>query len=400
MRRLIEHSYDRRLHSMRGAATMTTTDAAAEARETVYVAIELSKKTWVLGIAHPDRDRPSIHRVSGGNIAELVSRLRVAARNNRRILVCYEAGYDGFWLARALAKMGIECRVLDPASIQVNRRARRVKTDRIDVLALLRALIATDRGERHVCAIVRVPSVEEEDARRSHRERQRLVRERTGHINRIKGLLFAQGIRDIKPKLRRTRIDFAALETAEGHPLPDRLRRELEREYARLSLIATQLREVEKERDTADAQDPVVEQKRQLLVALHGVGATSAAILAREVFARSFASRRQLGSYLGLTPSAYDSGSTTRCQGISKAGNSWARRILIEVAWLWQKYQPASPLSHWYIQRTAGQSSRIRRIMLIALARKLAISLWRYVETGLVPEGVAIAKAKLRCAPA
>ena len=379
---------------------MTTTDASAETRETVYAAIELSKKTWVLGIAHPDRDRPSIHRVSGGNIAELVSRLRVAARNNRRILVCYEAGYDGFWLARALAKMGIECRVLDPASIQVNRRARRVKTDRIDVLALLRALIATDRGERHVCAIVRVPSVEEEDARRSHRERQRLVRERTGHINRIKGLLFAQGIRDIKPKLRRTRIDFAALETAEGHPLPDRLRRELEREYARLSLIATQLREVEKERDTADAQDPVVEQKRQLLVALHGVGATSAAILAREVFARSFASRRQLGSYLGLTPSAYDSGSTTRCQGISKAGNSWARRILIEVAWLWQKYQPASPLSHWYIQRTAGQSSRIRRIMLIALARKLAISLWRYVETGLVPEGVAIAKATLRCAPA
>jgi transposase len=375
---------------------MTTTDAATEARETVYVAIELSKKTWVLGIAHPDRDRPSIHRVSGGNIAELVSRLRVAARNNRRILVCYEAGYDGFWLARALAKMGIECRVLDPASIQVNRRARRVKTDRIDVLALLRALIATDRGERHVCAIVRVPSVEEEDARRSHRERQRLVRERTGHINRIKGLLFAQGIRDIKPKLRRSRIDFAALETAEGHPLPDRLRREHEREYARLSLIATQLREVEKERDTADAQDPVVEQRRQLLVALHGVGATSAAILAREVFARSFASRRQLGSYLGLTPSAYDSGSTTRCQGISKAGNSWARRILIEVAWLWQKYQPASPLSHWYIQRTAGQSSRIRRIMLIALARKLAISLWRYVETGLVPEGVAIAKAKLR----
>jgi transposase len=373
---------------------MSSTDAPAEARETVYVAIELSKKTWMLGIAHPDRDRPSIHRVCGGNIVELVSRLRLAARNNRRILVCYEAGYDGFWLARALAKIGIECRVLDPASIQVNRRARRVKTDRIDVLALLRALIATDRGERHVCAIVRVPSVEEEDARRSHRERQRLVRERTGHINRIKGLLFAQGIRDIKPKLRRTRIDFAALETAEGHPLPDRLRRELEREYARLALIEAQLREVEKERDTADAQDPVVERKRQMLVAVHGVGGTSAAILAREVFARSFASRRQLGSYLGLTPSAYDSGSVTRSQGISKAGNSWARRILIEVAWLWQKYQPASPLSNWYLQKTTGQSSRIRRIMLIALARKLAISLWRYVETGLVPEGVVMARAE------
>jgi transposase len=299
-------------------------------QETVYAAIELSKKTWVLGIALPDRDRPSIHRVAGGNLGELVARLRAAARENRRILVCYEAGYDGFWLARALAKIGIECRVLDPASIQVNRRARRVKTDRIDVLALLRALIAIDRGERHVCAVVRVPSVEEEDARRSHRERQRLVRERTGHINRIKGLLFAQGIRGVEPKLRRTRIDFAALKTAEGHPLPDRLRRELEREYARHDLIEAQLREVEKERDTADAQDPVVERKRQMLVALQGVGGTSAAILAREVFARSFASRRQLGSYLGLTPSAYDSGSMTRCQGISKAGNSWARRILIE----------------------------------------------------------------------
>jgi transposase len=379
---------------------MTITDAPSAVRETVYAAIELSKKTWVLGIATPDRDRPSIHRTSGGNIAELVSRLRAAAKNNRRILVCYEAGYDGFWLARALAKIGIECRVLDPASIQVNRRARRVKTDRIDVLALVRALIATDRGERHVCAIVRVPSVEEEDARRSHRERQRLIRERTGHINRIKGLLFAQGIRDIKPKLRRTRIDFAALETAEGHPLPDRLRRELEREYARLALIETHLREVEKERDTSDAQDPAVERKRQMLVAVQGVGGTSAAILAREVFARSFASRRQLGSYLGLTPSAYDSGSMTRSQGISKAGNSWARRILIEVAWLWQKYQPASPLTNWYVQKTTGQSSRIRRIMLIALARKLAISLWRYVETGLLPEGVVIARAASPCAPA
>lgn len=379
---------------------MMFTSAPAETRETVYAAIELSKKTWVLGIAAPDRDRPSIHRISGGNIAELVSRLRVAAKNNRRILVCYEAGYDGFWLARVLAKTGTECRVLDPASIQVNRRARRVKTDRIDVLALLRALVATDRGERHVCAIVRVPSVEEEDARRSHRERQRLIRERTGHINRIKGLLFAQGIRDIKPKLRRTRIDFAALQTAEGHPVPHRLRRELEREYARLALIETQLREVETERDTADAQDPVVERKRQMLVAVQGVGGTSAAILAREVFARSFGNRRQLGSYLGLTPSAYDSGSVRRSQGISKAGNSWARRILIEVAWLWQKYQPASPLSAWYIQKTTGQSSRIRRIMLIALARKLAISLWRYLETGLIPEGVVMARAKAQCASA
>ena len=275
----------------------------------------------------------------------------------------------------------------------MNRRARRVKTDRIDALALLRALIAIDRGERHVCAVVRVPSVEEEDARRSHRERQRLVRERTGHINRIKGLLFAQGIRGIEPKLRRTRIDFATLITAEGDHLPQRLRHELQREYQRLELVEDQIKTVERERDTADAQDPAVDRKRRLLCALQGIGGTSAAILSREVFARSFASRRQLGSYLGLTPSAYDSGSTTRCQGISKAGNSWARRILIEIAWFWRKYQPDSPLSRWYATKTADQSPRIRRIMLVALARKLAISLWRYVETGLIPEGVVMAKA-------
>jgi transposase len=145
-------------------------------KTTVYAAIELSKKSWVVAIARPDRDRPSIHRIAGGNLADLIGRLRKAAGEKQRIVVCYEAGYDGFWLARSLAKIGIDCRVLDPASIQVNRRARRVKTDRIDSLALLRALIAIDRGERHVCAVVRVPTVEEEDARRSHRERQRLVR--------------------------------------------------------------------------------------------------------------------------------------------------------------------------------------------------------------------------------
>ncbi len=152
---------------------------------TVYVAIELSKKSWVVAIMQPANDQPSIHRIRGGAVSDLVFKLRAAARNGERLLVCYEAGYDGFWLARSLRAEGIECRVLDPASLQVNRRARRVKTDRIDVLMLVRALMAVERGDRHVCAMVRVPSVEEEDARRSHREHQRLVRERTAHINRI-----------------------------------------------------------------------------------------------------------------------------------------------------------------------------------------------------------------------
>ena len=276
---------------------------------------------------------------------------------------------------------------LDPASLQVNRRARRVKTGRIDVLMLVRALIAIDRGDRHVCAIVNVPSIEEEDARRSHRERQRLIRERTAHINRIKGLLFGQGVRGVEPA-RRKRIDFSVLRTGEGRPLADRLRAEREREYARLDLIDTQLRAVEAERDTADAQDAMVERKRNMLLQLRGIGPASAAILAREIFGRSFANRRQLGSYLGLTPSAYDSGSVARCQGISKAGNSFARRVMVEVAWLWRKYQPASALAKWYDGRAAGQSPRIRRIMLIAPARKLIVALWRYVEIGLIPDGV------------
>ncbi|ALC12111.1 IS110 family transposase [Sphingopyxis sp. 113P3] len=367
---------------------MTIGKEQSERQQTLYAAIELSKKSWVLSVAHPDRTKPSIYRLAGGDFEALVARLRAAAGAVVRIVVCYEAGYDGFWLARRLGGAGIECRVLDPASLQVNRRARRVKTDRIDALMLLRAVIAIDRGDHHVCAVVRVPTIEEEDARRSHRERQRLVRERTGHINRIKGLLFGQGIRGIEPKLRLTRIDFAALVTAEGHSLPDRLRRELEREYARLAVVEDQIRSVEKERDLADAQDPSVEKKRQMLMLIPGIGGTTAAVMAREIFARSFNSRSHLGSYLGLTPSAFDSGSSTRCQGISKAGNSWARRILIEIAWIWQSRHPESPLSRWYKARTKAQSPRIRRIMLVAMARKLAITLWRYVETGTVPEGV------------
>ena len=161
----------------------------------------------------------------------------------------------------------------------------------------------------------------------------------------------------------------------------------------RLELIQDQIREVENERDTADAHEPAVERKRQMLISLRGIGGAGAAILAREVFARTFGNRRQLGSNLGLTPSAYDSGSTARCQGISKAGNSWARSVLIEIAWLWRKYQPESPLSRWYAAKTREQSSRIRRLMLIALARKLAIALWRYVETGVVPEGAVMASS-------
>ena len=356
---------------------------------TIYAAIELSKKSWVVAILRPERDQPSIHRIKCGALSELISKLRAAACNAERLLVCYEAGYDGFWLARALEGVGIACRVLDPASLQVNRRARRVKTDRIDVLMLVRAIVAVDRGDRHVCSVVRVPTMQEEDARRSHRERQRLVRERTAHINRIKGLLFGQGIRGVEPARKRTRIDLSELRTGEGLPLPDRLRAELEREYTRFDLVEQQLESRSRTRHGGRARPDCRTKTRDAHTVARRRAGERGDSRPRD-FCTPVRNRRQLGSYLGLTPSAYDSGSTTRCQGISKPGNSFAWRVMIEVAWLWRKYQPESALAKWYERsRAAGQSPRIRRIMLIALARKLIVALWRYVEIGLVPEVLA-----------
>jgi transposase len=246
---------------------------------TVYAAIELSKKSWVIAVAHPDRNQPSLYRIAGGRLDALAARLQCMASEGERLL----SGYDGFWLARSLASRGIACRVLDPASLQVNRRARRAKTDRIDVLMLLRALIAIDRGDRHVAAIVRVPSVEEEDARRSHRERQRLIRERTTHINGLKGLLFARV--SVASSHRCDRDGSTSPHCVRPRACPSRPAfQELEREYARLDLVENQLRAVESERDVADAQDPLIERKGEMLMRVRSVGAASAAILTRELF--------------------------------------------------------------------------------------------------------------------
>ena len=282
--------------------------------------------------------------------------------------------------------------MVDPASLQVDRRARRVKTDRVDVEAILRTVIAWRRGERHVCSVVQVPTRDEEDLRRSHRERDRLVKERTAHTNRIKGLLFTQGIREINLRRRRKPldIDLAGLVTGDGKCIPPRLERELERELQRLALIDEQLAVIETERDQAAIHSEESEKKRRQLTLLRGIGETGAAILAREVFYRTFTNRRQVGSYLGLAPCPYDSGNSTRSQGISRAGNARARSTMIELAWFWLRYQPKSQLTLWFEGRVKGQGKRIRRIMIVALARKLAIAFWRYVETGLVPNGAVV----------
>jgi len=367
----------------------------------IHAALELSKNSWLLAIEASEHNRPSLHHLKGGDSSALLAKLHRACEqfecrtgNRAKIVLCYEAGYDGFWLARLLENHGIDCLVVDPASLQVDRRARRVKTDRIDVEAILRTVIAWRRGERHVCSLVHVPSRDEEDLRRSHRERDRLVKERTAHTNRIKGLLFTQGIRDINLRRRRKPlvIDFADLVTGDGRCIPPRLKSEVERELQRLALVDEQLAIAEAERDQVARQCEDSEKKRHQLALLRGVGETGAAILVREVFYRTFSNRRQVGSYLGLAPCPYDSGSSTRSHGISKAGNARARSTMIELAWFWLRYQPDSQLTLWFERRVTGQSKRIRRIMIVALARKLAIAFWRYVETGLVPSGAIVAK--------
>ena len=376
---------------------MTQFPQSACNEPSIHAALELSKNNWLLAIQVPDRDNPSLHRLKGGDAEGLMAKLDAASDRVAKVMgerpkvtLCYEAGYDGFWLARFLEERGIGCLVMEPASLQVNRRARRVKTDRIDVENILHALIAWCRGERQVCSMVVIPSVEEEDLRRSHRERDRLIRERTAHINRIKGLLFGQGIRGIDIKSRTKSLKPAMLVTADGRPLGQRLGREITREIARLGQLQAQIVEVEGERDKTPTPCVETERKRRDLLRLKGLGPTLSATLTREVYYRRFANRRQVASYIGIAPSPYDSGDGRRSQGISKAGNRLARVAMVEAAWLWLRHQPDSALTRWFHQRTAGQSKRVRCIMIVALARKLAIALWRYLETGLIPEGAVV----------
>jgi transposase len=370
------------------SATNTVTVSA----NTLHCALELSKKTWLLAIQFPDREQPSVYTIKGGDAAALLAKL-IAARDRwakvsgspPSIVLCYEVGYDAFWLARFLKARGIECLVIDPGSLEVKRRSRRVKTDRVDLKKLLHTLSAWCRGERHVWSVVRIPTVEEEDLRRSHRERSRLISERIAHTNRITGLLFAQGIRvgNVGSKT----FAIGKVITGDGHPLPPRLAAEIEREIERLALVQQQIDEIECERDTAPTSCNETEKKRHLLLQLKSIGPTNAALLSREVYYRHFDNQRQLGSFLGLTPSPFKSGEEDRCQGISRSGSGRVRGVMIEAAWLWVRHQPKSALTRWFLDRTAGQSKRVRKIMIVAVARKLAIALWRFVELGLVPDG-------------
>ena len=370
----------------------------ADHNGTIFVAIELSQKTWLAVVRSPERDRISRHKVESGNDAGLLALIEVVRARARRalgsapaVVSCYEAGYDGFWLHRRLEAAGITNFVFDPSSIAVEQRRRRAKTDRLDGELLLRTLMAHCRGEPRVVRIVRVPSREQEDVRRGSRERERLIKEQTGHSNRIKALLRTLGLAAGNPRRGDWLRWLAEQRDWEGRAVPPHYLAELAREHARLMLVVAQLGDLSQAPEATDgpAAARMAKQKTQLRQ-LKSLGLASAGTLVDEALYKDFDNRRQVGSYIGLAPSPWRSGATSREQGISKAGNRRARRQAIELAWLWLRHQPDSALSRWFQQRTAGASARMKRIAIVALARKLMVALWRYLTTGLVPEGAVV----------
>jgi transposase len=374
-------------------------DAPATAEYgTVYVAFELSKARWKIGLILRGSEKMSRYTIAGGDVTELRSLLaRARGKAERggkmvRILSCYEAGYDGHWLHRWLAGEGVLNHEIDPSSIEVSRRARRAKTDRIDLDRLMRAFLAHLRGEPRACSVVRVPTVEDEDRKRRNRERQRLGKEHTAHTNRIKGLLHGQGIRDAMPLKPGFIAGLEGLRTGDGRPLPPELAAEIIREHERLRLVVKQQAELEAKSaaERRAAEPGSAPAKIVHLAQLKGIGPVGAQVLVNEVFYRDFDNRRQVGSYFGLTGTPFDSGESRREQGISKAGNHRARELAVELAWLWVRHQPGSELTRWFRARVGDTKGRMRRITIVAAARKLMVALWRYLQTGVVPTGAVL----------
>jgi transposase len=363
----------------------------------IFVSLELSRSTWIVTSLSPGAgERMSKHSVPAGDVsalllrfAELKRKARVRMGMSFPIVAIQEAGLDGFWLHRLLESEGVESHVVDPASIATSRRRRRAKTDRLDGEALLRALMAFKRGEPRVCAMTVPPTPEEEDRRRLGRERKTLIAERVEHVNRIKGLLFSQGIADYEPLGRDRHKRLAKLTTGDGRPLPDNLKASIGRELDRLELLLDQIRAVEAERDAllAKAEPPV----GKMLLAFKGIGPEFASILWTEGLFRHFDNRRQVASYAGLAPTPWQSGSISHEQGVSKAGNARLRTALIELAWLWLRNQPTSSLSLWFKQRV--RDGRGKKTTIVAMARKLLVALWKYVASGVVVEGAVMKNA-------
>jgi transposase len=308
-----------------------------------------------------------------------------------RIICIQEIGFDGFWMHRVLVSNGIESHVVESASIAVSRRHRRAKTDAIDGELLLRMLMAFKRGEPRVCAMVVVPTPEDEDRRRLSRERKTMVKERIEHINRIKGLTASQGIVGFEPMRSKSRELLDNLQTGDGRPLPERMKAEIKRELGRLELLRKQIAEIEAERDAllrpCETSEP---SPGAQLLKLRGIGPEFASVLWHEGLYRQFANRRQLAAYAGLAPSPWQSGDMNKEQGIAKSGNPRLRTTMIEAAWLWLRHQPKSALTLWFQNRVKGDRGRHRRIAIVALARKLLIAFWRFAMLGEIPQGATL----------
>lgn len=377
------------------AAPITASDCAA-----IFVSLELSRSVWLMtALAAPLGSKMSRHQIRGGDVPDLLRRCAELQRTVEQrtgqvvpVIVIQEAGLDGFWIHRALVAAQIESHVVDPASIAVSRRHRRAKTDRIDGEALVRTLMAWRRGEPRVCAMVRVPTPQEEDRRRICRELKSLIGERIRHVNRVKGGLFSQGIDDYEPRNKDRRTRLEELRTGDGRALPQHLKALVLRELEIIELLNQQIETVKMERDALLAEmqtagstpTPV-----RMLLGLKGIGPGFAGALWSEGLFRTFENRRQVAAYAGLAPTPWKSGTINHEQGVSKAGNPRLRAIAVEMAWLWLRHQPGSALARWFHDRVRQLGPRAKKVTIVALARKLLVALWKYVTGGVVIEGAA-----------
>ena len=379
------------------APTAIRTDLGA-----IFVSLELSRSSWLITSLSPGGgEKMSKHTVRGGDVSGLLQRVAQLSEKARvrtgkvfRLIVIQEAGLDGFWIDRVLQNEEVESHVVDPASIATSRRRRRAKTDKIDGETLVRSLLAYKRGEPRVCSMVKAPTPEEEDHRRLCRERKVLTAESVRHVNRIKGLLFCQGISGYEPLRRDRRERLEELQTGDGRRLPQHLKAQVDRELDRLELLLKQIKTVEGERDALlAAAQTAMPAPAAMLLDIKGIGSEFAAVLWSEGLLRHFDTRRQVAAYAGLAPTPWQSGAVDREQGVSKAGNPRLRTTLIQLAWLWLRNQPQSALTIWFHERVRRNAGRLRKTTIVALARKLLVALWKYVTTGVVIEGATMKAA-------
>jgi transposase len=364
----------------------------------LYIAFELSNNQWKLAFSDGSKIRHKT--IAAGNLSKLqeeidLAKLKFKMIEDIRVLSCYEAGRDGFWIHRHLESQGIENLVVDSASLEVNRRKRRAKTDRIDAGKLLRMLLRYWGGENKVWSVVRVPSEQDEDTRHLHRSLENLKKERTMHRSRIKGLLVQQGIKVSNPSQKKFLDVLEKLRSWNGQAVAPGLKAQVIREYERLQVVEEQIKALETEKkERLKNPDTDSLEKVAKLALLYGIGSVSSWTFVMEFFGwRQFQNRKEVGALAGLTPTPYDSGKSFKEQGISKAGNQRVRALAVEIAWAWLRFQPQSTLSQWYTRRYANGGKRMRRIGIVAMARRLLIDLWRYLEYDKIPEGARLKSA-------